>query len=154
VRHVLRVIRETLYFKPEGRATDINAALEYLNKVATRRTVTFLISDFLAPDFKKILAISNKRHDIVAITVTDPREAELPPVGLLKIYDPETGGSGLVDTSDPQVRRDFAAAAEARRRSRGQVFGSAGVDAVDVRTDVPYARSLIQFFRAREKRRR
>ncbi len=154
VRHVLRVIRETLYFKPDGRATDINAALEYLNRVATRRTVTFLISDFLAPDFKKVLAISNKRHDIVAITVTDPREAELPPVGLLKIYDPETGGFGLVDTSDPQVRRDFAGAAEARHRSRAQVFGSAGVDAVDVRTDVPYARSLIQFFRAREKRRR
>jgi uncharacterized protein (DUF58 family) len=154
LRHVLRVIREALYFNPLSKGTDINAALEYLNKVATRKTVTFIISDFYAPDFKKILSVSNKRHDIVAVTITDPRELELPALGIIKLDDPETGKSFWVDSSSAQVRGDFAAQARNRLKERSALFASVDVDTIDVRTDIPYAKNLIQFFRTREHRRR
>jgi uncharacterized protein (DUF58 family) len=98
--HVLRVIREALYFKPQGRGTDIPKAIEYLNRVTTRKTVTFIISDFYSREFKKALSIANKRHDIIAITITDPREINLPNIGIIKLEDAETQNSYLIDTSD------------------------------------------------------
>ncbi|HQJ15933.1 MAG TPA: DUF58 domain-containing protein, partial [Candidatus Omnitrophota bacterium] len=104
LRHVLRIIREALYFRPESAGTDIVLALEYLNRVTTRKTVSFIMSDFFAPDFKKMLAVANKRHDIVAVTVTDPAELELADAGLVKLSDPETGKDIIVDSSDKQVR--------------------------------------------------
>jgi uncharacterized protein (DUF58 family) len=152
LRHVLRVIREALYFKPSGRGTDINAVLEFLNKVTARKTVTFIISDFYAPDFKNKLAVANKRHDIVAITITDPREIELPPIGILRLEDPESAKEFLVDSSDEQIRREYSRNAQERFRQRKAVFASAKVDTIDVRTDVPYSRSLFAFFKARERR--
>ena len=152
LRHVLRVIREALYFKPSGRGTDINAALEYLNKVSSHRTVSFIISDFYAPDFKKILSVSNKRHDIVAITITDPKELELPPLGLLQLEDPETNKIFTLDTSDKKLRREYSDNASKRIKDRAMLFNSVNVDSIDVRTDVPYAQSLFKFFRARERR--
>jgi len=152
LRHVLRVIREALYFKPSGRGTDINAALEYLNKVSTRRTVSFVISDFYAPDFKKMLSVANKRHDIVAITITDPKELELPPLGLLQLEDPETGKIFTLDTSDKTLRREYADNARKTIKDRAILFNSVNVDSIDVRTDVPYSQSLFRFFRARERR--
>ncbi|HPT06607.1 MAG TPA: DUF58 domain-containing protein [Candidatus Omnitrophota bacterium] len=153
VRHVLRVVREALYFKAAGTRTDIAAALEYLNRVVRRRSVVFLISDFYSPDFKKVLRVANKRHDIVAITITDPRELALPPVGMIRLIDPETNESFVVDTSDKRVRDDFAQDARGRLTERQSLFTSAHVDTIDVRTDVPYASSLIRFFRQRERRR-
>jgi uncharacterized protein (DUF58 family) len=152
LRHVLRVIREALYFKPSGRGTDINNALEYLNKVSSHRTVAFVISDFYAPDFKKTLSISNKRHDIVAITITDPKELELPPLGLLQLEDPETNKIFTLDTSDKKLRREYSDNANRRIKQRTALFNSVNVDSIDVRTDVPYAQSLFKFFRARERR--
>ena len=152
LRHVLRVIREALYFKPSGRGTDINAALEYLNKVSSHRTVAFVISDFYAPDFKKTLSISNKRHDIVAITITDPKELELPPLGLLQLEDPETNKIFTLDTSNKKLRREYSDNANKRIKARTALFNSVSVDSIDVRTDVPYAQSLFKFFRARERR--
>ncbi len=152
LRHVLRVIREALYFKPSGRGTDINAALEYLNKVSSHRTVAFVISDFYAPDFKKTLSISNKRHDIVAITITDPQELELPPLGLLQLEDPETNKIFTLDTSNKKLRREYSDNANKRIKARTALFNSVSVDSIDVRTDVPYAQSLFKFFRARERR--
>jgi len=154
VRHVLRVVREALYFEARGKGTDINAALEYLNRVTTRRTVAFVISDFYAPDFRRMLAVANKRHDIVAITITDPRELELPDVGLLKLHDPETGKDFLLDSSDKDLRRVYADNASSRISQRRMLFASANVDTVDVRTDVPYSQSLFKFFRARARRMR
>ncbi len=153
IRHVLRVIREALYFKPQGKGTDINAALEYLNRVTTRRTVAFVISDFYAPNYKKMLSISNKRHDIVAITITDPKELELPPLGIIKLDDPETGKSFLVDTSLKAIRENYAQTAQKRLAERGRVFLSSGVDNIDVRTDKDYSQGLIKFFKKRERRR-
>jgi len=152
LRHVLRIISEALYSKPAGRKTDISAALEYLNKVTTRKTVTFVISDFYAPDFKKMLAVSNKRHDIVAITVTDPRELELADAGIVKLEDLESGQVFTVDTSDPVLRKRYAQDASQRQLNRQMLFRSINVDSIDVRTDVPYSKSLFRFFRARERR--
>jgi uncharacterized protein (DUF58 family) len=154
VRHVLRVIREALYFTPKGRTTDINAALEYLNKVTTRKTVTFIISDFYSADFKKMLTAANKRHDIIAITITDPRELELPDIGIIQLDDPETGKSFFIDSSSPDIRREFSENAHRKMKERETLFRMAGVDAICLRTDTVYSRDLFKFFRAREKRRR
>ena len=152
LRYVLRIISEALYFKPAGKGTDINAALEYLNKITTRRTVTFIISDFYAADFKKMLAVSNKRHDIVAITVTDPREMELADAGIVKLEDLESGRTFMVDTSDLSVRKKYATDARKRREDRDMLFRSINVDNIDIRTDMPYAQSLFRFFKTRERR--
>jgi uncharacterized protein (DUF58 family) len=154
LRHVLRVIREALYFKPQGEATDITVALEYLNRVTTRKTVTFIISDFFAKDFKKMLAASNKRHDIVAVTITDPRELEFPDVGLVKLFDPEESRNFILDTSDRTLRQEYARKNEERLKQRENLFRSLNIDAIDVRTDLPYSQSLLKFFKTRERRRR
>lgn len=152
IRHVLRVIREALFFKPESKGTDINIALEYLSKVTTRRTVTFLISDFFTKDYKKDLAVANKRHDIVAVTITDPCELELQDVGLVKIFDAENGRDFVIDSSDKKVRLEYARLAFERIEKRNKIFRSVNVDSIDVRTDIPYSQSILKFFRGRERR--
>jgi len=154
VSHVLRVVRDALYLAPKGKGTDINAALEYLFKVATRRTVAFLISDFYAPDFKKTLAIANKRHDLVAITITDPRELSLPEVGVIMLDDPETGKQFMIDTSSVALRQEYAQKAKKMVKERELLFRSANVDAIDLRTDKAYSQELFRFFKKREKRMR
>ncbi|MDD5771351.1 MAG: DUF58 domain-containing protein [Candidatus Omnitrophica bacterium] len=152
LRHVLRVISEALYSKPKGKKTDINAALEYLNKITTRKTVAFIISDFYAPDFKKMLAVSNKRHDIVAITVNDPREMEFADAGIVSLEDLENGENFMVDTSDAGLRREYSRQAKERQGVRKALFNSVSVDVIDVRTDLPYTQSLFKFFKTRERR--
>lgn len=154
ISHVLRVIREALYFKPESKGTDISAAIEYLNRVTTRRTVTFIISDFYDKNFKKALSIANMRHDMVAITITDPLELKLPAAGIIRMYDAENGRDFLVDTSSRAVRHEYNKNARKKFQERQKLFRSINVDSVDVRTNVPYARSLRAFFRTREKRMR
>lgn len=153
-RHILRIIREALYFKSMGKATDINAALEYLNRITCRKTVCFMISDFYSPDFKKMLALTNKRHDLVAISLTDPLELNLPNSGIVRFQDSESGEDFLLDTSDQASRREYALAALKRMKERALLFGSCKVDMVDIRTDVSYQQSLFKFFRARERRMR
>ncbi len=153
-RHVLRVIREALYFKPTGKKTDINAALEYLNRVTARRSVTFIISDFFAPPFKKMLNAANKRHDVTAITITDPAELDLSAVGIIKLNDPETGKSFLVDTDNSTLRKDYSASSRKRLREREMLFRSINMDTIDIYTNIPYQKSLFKFFRARERRQR
>lgn len=152
-RHVLRVIREALYYKPRGKGTDIKGALEYLNRVVKRRTITFIISDFFDKDFKKTLSTSNKRHDVVAASITDPREIELPDVGILKLKDAETGEDFLIDTSDTGFRNEFKKAALERIEDRRKLMRSINVDNINFRTNAPYAKELARFFRMRERRR-
>lgn len=152
LRHVLRVIREALYFKPKSTGTDITVALEYLNRVTTRKTVAFIISDFFAPDFKKMLAVANKRHDIVAVTITDPRELEFPDIGLVKLFDPEKGRDFILDTSNKALRQEYAQKNQQRIKQREALFNSLRVDSIDVRTDIPYSQSLLKFFKSRERR--
>lgn len=151
-RHVLRVIREVLYFKPKGKATNIPGVLHFLNGVTRRRSVTFLVSDFMAQDYETALRIANKRHDVIAVVVTDPREEVLPNVGLVCVRDAETGEEVIVDTASQAVRRDYQLAAVSRAKEREQIFRRSRVDAIHVRTDRPYVEEIYRFFRMREKR--
>ena len=151
-RHVLRVISEALSFEPEGRRTDIAVALEYLNRVTIRRTVTFLISDFMATDYESSLRIANRRHDIIALTITDPRELELPDVGILDLEDAETGEKIRIDTKVRRVREAYQRLALDRMQAKSRILRSANVDTIDVSTDKPYIEPLLKFFRMRERR--
>lgn len=151
-QHVLRVIREALYFKPKGHGTDIEGALKYLDGVTTRRAVTFIISDFFAKDFKKSLSIANKRHDVVAITITDPREIELPNAGLVELADAEKGSIFLIDTSSANIRKAFLSRSRKLQEERLRLFGSIGMDHIDIRTDRPYIDEMIKFFSMRKRR--
>lgn len=152
ISHVLRIIREALYFTPRGKKTDIPAGLEYLNKVCKRSTVTFIVSDFYAKDFEKPLSIANKRHDLVGITITDPKELDLPDIGIAQFDDPETEEIFSLDTSSEALRRDFRENALKVIGERKKVFDRLGMDHMDIRCDIPYNRALFKFFRARERR--
>jgi uncharacterized protein (DUF58 family) len=150
-KHVLRVIREMLYFEPEGRGTDVGAALEYLSRVVRRKAVVFLVSDFVSPDYSRPLRVANRRHDLVAITIGDPAEDDTPPIGLLHLIDAETGEQRLVDMGDPRVRESFRAARREAAGTRTRLFRKYQVDSIEVRTDRPYTDALISFFRRRER---
>ncbi len=152
LHHVLRVVREALYFNPKGKGTDIASALRYLDNVVTRRAVTFIVSDFLAKDFKKPLSIANKKHDVVAITITDPREGEMPNAGIIELVDAETSNPFIVDTASARVREKYADTARNMRDERTKLFGSVGVDHIDISTDKSYLEEFIKFFRMRKRR--
>ncbi|MXZ76499.1 MAG: DUF58 domain-containing protein [Gemmatimonadetes bacterium] len=150
--HILRVIREVLYNQPGHTGTDLTQALEYLNRLLTRRSIVFILSDFLTEDYMKPLRVASKRHDVVAVTITDPRELSLPSVGLIELQDAETGEEVLVDTGDAGWRRQYAEYNEALRKARDQQFRVTGVDAIHIRTDEPYIDPLLQFFKLRERK--
>ncbi len=159
--HVLRIIREVLYYKPRGRGTDIAQALEYTGRVMRRQGVIFLISDFLAPDFSRPLGLLARRHDMIAVSVNDQRELELPPLGLITLTDAETGARMLVDTSDSQFRKQYARQTAARRQALDRLFSSRAVDHIplvlrpagQVKGGVQYVDELVRFFKSRESRR-
>ena len=150
--HVLRVIREVLYYKPENKGTDISIALEYLLKVTKRKTVCFLVSDFITEGFEHALRIANKRHDITAVSITDPRELEIPNVGFVELEDAETGEITLIDTSDRKMTERFNRFNIKNMQDRANILRSMGVDLIDVRTDRSYVEPIMKFFRTREKR--
>lgn len=150
--HVLRVLRELLYFKPRGIETDINGALEYLNKVTRKRATVFLVSDFLSEDYKNALKIANKKHDLVAITIIDPREQGMPNVGLVELEDAETGETVTVDTSDAALMNLFSSQTEDEKLKREKLFKSMNIDFIDVYTNKSYVEPLVKFFRKRAKR--
>lgn len=151
--HVLRVIRELLFFEPEGKGTDLKEALQYLNQVAKRRCVTFLVSDFLADGYDRDLRLSAKRHDLIAVSVRDPRESELPGIGLIELEDAETGQRLLVDTGSRAFRNEYGRLSVVAEEQRREAFRAAGVDVIEIDTEKPYIQTLMQFFRKREKRR-
>lgn len=150
--HILRLIREMLYFEPQGRGTDLSGALEYLNKVINRRSLLFLISDFLAPDFSRPLTVTARRHDTVALRVVDPAEETLPDVGVVLLEDPETGEQIEVDTSRRSISRSYAKHAEDRLRDLGRLFGARAVDLLELHTDRDYLPVLRGFFERRGRR--
>ncbi len=150
--HVWRVIKEVLEHQPRSTGTDIGAALNYLNTVCRRRAVVFLISDFIARGYETALRITNKKHDVIAINITDPRERELPGVGMVALEDAETGETLLIDTTDEQVRKAYRLLAEEKFQQRLSTFKAAHIDYIDIRTDMPYIDTLLKFFRMREKR--
>ncbi|MCZ6874545.1 MAG: DUF58 domain-containing protein [bacterium] len=151
--HVLRVIREVLFLQPQQRGTDVGLALEYLHSISRRHAVSFLISDFLARDYEKPLRIANRRHDIIPVSITDRREAELPRIGLLRLEDLESGACMVIDTGSAAVRQAYQQRQQAAVRQRRQLFQSLGIDAIEVRTDEPYIKPMMRFFRRRERRR-
>jgi len=150
--HTLRLIREMLYFEPKGRGTRIAGALDYLNRVVSRRAVVFLISDFLAPDFSKALTVSSRRHDVVALPVRDPGEASLPDVGIITLEDAETGRQIDINTGSKGVRRGLAELEEKRRKSLDRLFRSRRIDIVPLSTTEDYLLALRSFFEQRERR--
>ena len=151
-QHVLRVIREILYFKPEDPKTNLNVALEYLIRVIRRRSIVFLISDFLTEDYEKALQVTNKKHDVIAIDIIDPREVQMPNVGFIELEDAETGETVLVDTSNSQIRSSFFSRSEQDRLRREKFFKSIGVDNINIYTDRSYVEPITRFFRMRAKR--
>jgi len=152
VRHILRIIREMLYFKPKGKGTDISGALEYLNRIMRRKTISFVVSDFFDKGFKKLLSLSNKRHDVIAVTVTDPREIDLVNVGIVKVEDSESGKVDFIDTSNEKLRKKYRQDALERIDARKKLFRSINIDSIDINTDTEYEKELVKFFRTREKR--
>lgn len=150
--HTLRLIREMLYFEPKGRGTNLAGALDYMNRVISRRAVVFMISDFMAPDFTKALTVTSKRHDLVAMPVTDPGESELPDVGIVTLEDAETGAQIDVNTSSRAVRRGLFELNEERMRTLGRLLRSRRVDVVPLSTAEDYLIALRAFFDQRERR--
>ncbi len=176
-RHVLRVIREVLFFEPEHRGTDLNGALEFLLRVTAHRSIAVVISDFVGspastgsgddgqPRGQKMLLESlaqasfsmlrqaNRRHDVVAVQITDPYELELPSLGRLILQDAETGEIVEVNTGDERRRATFAEGQARSQTELSRLFRSAGIDAIRLRTDQPYGSELARFFETRERRR-
>jgi len=151
-QHVLRVLRELLYFEPEDRKTNISVALEYLSNVVRKRSIVFLISDFISEDFSKALKIVNKKHDVVAINITDPRERELPDVGFIELEDAENGEIITIDSADSELRNLYYTYNHKQKEDRDRLFKSMNVDFIDISTDKSYIEPLIKFFRMRAKR--
>lgn len=152
-RHVLRVVRELLYHEPAGRGTDVGLALEYVTRVLARRAVVFLVSDFQAPAFTGALQIARHRHDLIPVLVRDEREFRLPAVRYVELFDPETGGQLLVDTSGRAFRERFADLAAARRDALLSELRRLRLDAIEVTTGESFVEPLRRFFHRRERRR-
>jgi uncharacterized protein (DUF58 family) len=151
-RHVLRVLRELLYHQPTGRGTSIAGALEYLNRVVSRRAVVFLVSDFLGEGFTKPLSVAGKRHDLIAIRMGDIREEEIPPLGLVDLEDPESGQRLVINTSSREFREAFREETERMRRALDRDFLRCQVDVIDIQTGTDYVKPLMRFFRQRMRR--
>jgi uncharacterized protein (DUF58 family) len=151
-RHVLRVLRELLYFEPEGRRTDIAGALEYLAHVVRRRAVVFLVSDFIAEGYEKALAVAGRRHDVIAIRMGDRRETDLPAIGYMAFEDAESGDRLLVNTSHAGFREAFERQTRETRAALERIFKKTKVDVIDVETGQEYVEPLMRFFRERARR--
>jgi uncharacterized protein (DUF58 family) len=151
-KHVLRVIRELLYFKMPKRQTDISLALDYIAKVARKRATIFLVSDFLETDFKKSLSLLNKRHDVIAVPVRDRLEMSMPSVGLIEFSDAETGEVILVDTSSREFRNRYGDRNQRRFNELKNMLQTINVDCISISTDKLYINDLIQFFHMRHRR--
>jgi len=152
--HVLRLIREILYFEPQGRGTNLTAALEFFGRVTHRKSVAFLISDFFDAHYEHRLMVAHQRHDVIAVVVEDPRERTWADVGLIELEDFETGRRTVVDTADRAARMAFENQVNMRAARRRKLFDSIRLDNVSLSTDRPIADGLIAFFRRRERRRR
>lgn len=149
-KHILYIIRELIDFQPDDTKTDISQVLKYLTNAIKKRCTAFLISDFIDKgDFKDALTIANRKHDVVAIQVYDRRETELPPVGLIKIKDAETGGERWIDSSSSKVRETYKQWWEKRQQIMGDTFKKCRVDSVSIRTEDDYVKSLIALFQKR-----
>ena len=150
--HVLRVIRELLYTVPKGSKTSIKVALDYLLKVAKRKCVVFLISDFLDEGYLRSLKIANKKHDLITIQLLDPAELELPDMGLLKVEDPETGETLWIDTSSQKSMKQLRKEIGIKQSNFRKEIKKSGIDLISISTDEDFVDPLMSFFKSRENR--
>lgn len=155
--HVLRLLRELLYFKPQGRKTDVRGALEYLNRVVRRRSVVLLVSDFMDQGYERSLRITNRRHDVIALTVHDLRERAIPAVGLVALEDAETGEVSVIDTSSRSFQAEYDKITKGRARQLKRLMDQLEVDHVEIAVGAEgatlkeYVKPLVAFFRRRAK---
>jgi len=152
-KHVLRVIRELLALEPEGRGTDLGSALEFLGKIQKKRSIVFLVSDMQDRNWQKPLQIANRRHDVVAVNIEDVAETRLLNVGLIRIENPESGKTRVIDSSSKRVRKAWKQLATERQIAVEQTLGRCKVDLIQIKTGEPFTSALRQFFRRREGRR-
>jgi uncharacterized protein (DUF58 family) len=150
--HALRVLREVLTIEPVGRGTRIVQALEYLQRVVTKRAVVFLVSDFQDEGYERTLRVAAQKHDVVAISVSDPRECQLPDVGLVGVRDPETGELGVIDAGSARVRQRYVELAERARTVIRDTLRRTGIDLLELSTGEPYELPLVRFFHERARR--
>ncbi|WP_417913195.1 DUF58 domain-containing protein [Candidatus Electronema sp. TJ] len=158
--HILRVIRELLFFQPQGKGTDIGEALHFFSQVAKRKCVTFLISDFCLPgdfddslqELRPKLQAAARRHDLIAVSVTDPRELELPDAGWITLEDAETGEQVLLNSSDEKTRLAYANLTSGQRERFARALRGMGIDLLQLSAGTPYLAALMGFFRARSRR--
>ncbi|HLF77701.1 MAG TPA: DUF58 domain-containing protein [Dehalococcoidia bacterium] len=154
LQHVLRMARDILYLQPKSRGTNITVATDFLMRMAKRPCVAFVISDFHARGYESSLRLASQKHDVTAISLTDPRELELPRAGIIRLRDPETGAETLIDTDDAAERRRFAAAAAEAVVTRRRQLAGVGVEELPLRTDRSYIQPLMAYFKNRAARRR
>jgi len=152
ISHMLRLVRELLYFKMPKRKTNIGEALDYLGKVIRKKATMFLVSDFIETDFKRPLSLLNKRHDVIAVTVRDKAEISLPGIGLIEFADAETGEIILVDTSSRKFRNQYSNTAALRFDDLKNMLRTINIDCISISTDKPYIQDLVRFFHMRHKR--
>lgn len=150
--HVLRLIRELLEFSPAGTQTDMGAGIEYLARVTNRRAVVFLVSDFIGGGYETKLRVMGKRHDLIALSVTDPREVKMPDVGMMELEDAETGKSILIDTGSSSVRSRYAMLCAQRQGRLREMLRAMDIDQIEIVSDRDYLRELVRFFRTRGRR--
>lgn len=150
--HVLRVIRELLEFRPQRTRTNIREGVEYLARILRKRSVVFLVSDFLESGFERALRTVGRRHDVIAVSISDPLELRLPDVGLLALEDAETGEWVQIDTGSGAVRRRYETLGVQRQEQLRELFRSMSIDHLEILTNRDYVRALVAFFRSRERR--
>jgi len=151
-KHVLRIIRDVLSFEPEGKATNLKGALEYMNNTIKKKSIAFLLSDFMDEGYEKILRIVGRKHDLIGIVLDDRREKEIPNIGLVKLADAETGAERWIDTGSKRVRAQMISDRKQREKTRNSIFVKSNLDRIEVTTGSNYIQPLVQFFRRREKR--
>ncbi len=151
-KHVLRIIREVLSFEPEGKSTNLKGALEFMNNAIKKKSIAFLISDFIDEGYEKILRIVGRKHDLIGIVLEDKREKEIPNIGIIKLTDSENGNERWIDTGSRRVRTMILNERLANEKQRDSVFIKSGLDKIEVTTDANYIQPLVQFFRRRAKK--
>ncbi|MGE5315411.1 MAG: DUF58 domain-containing protein [Acidobacteriota bacterium] len=150
--HILRIVRELLSFEPAGSGTNLQAALQYINNVIKKRAITFLLSDFIDKGYENALRIVSRRHDLIAVTLYDPREREVPRIGMVKMRDAESGAERWIDTDNMFVRHALAEYWRQHEDKLKKTLLSTKVDRIAIRIDQPYIRPLVDFFKLREQR--
>jgi len=150
--HVLRIISEVLSFEPSGKSTGLKQALEYMNNAIKKRSIAFLLSDFIDDGFEKILRIVGRKHDLIGIVIKDEKEDNIPKVGIVKFMDAETGEQRYIDTSDAKFQKWYKLLIEEKKKKMKNLFITSRLDSIEIQTGQNYIAPLVQFFRMRERR--